>query len=454
MRRARRARDEPPNAHRAAPARRRFVGSRCSGGSAFASVLRRLEDPARRSRSPTNASASSSSRACSNAGGPRGVPGSMLVEGQPDDAPFWGMCVMTLKHPAGDAAESAARRRRLAAWRAAPVLASPQRHERSGRRGREPRVVAAIGIAGRRRRRLSRCAPRRLRGQTSSPGAITASITGFDFYRYMAENLLDGPARVEVLRRLGDKWANRAPLYPLFVAGVRYVADARRPFRNSRAAALGALACSCRGDRCAMGRERARRSSGVLAALWPYSVVTTPTRGARRLRAARGLCFSSPCAPPIVRRRRRTSSPARRRASRRSRAQVRVDGGVPLRGLRAEGAARPARSVAAGAVRRSWRLGDPQPRRHRGGSSDRRGPRAVGRPTRKRRSPYPAESDRLGRSESSEDLRGRLERAAREERRRDRPGGGFRRRVSDAIARAPSRPRGATGASPRRCGPR
>lgn len=100
---------------------------------------------------------------------------------------------------------------------------------------------------------------------------------GFDFYGTMADNVVSGRGLVwSFYGALGDKWANRAPLYPLLVAGVRWLAGSTStaPVLGVQAA-LGALACLVPAFLALRwGGRRGAIVAVWAAALWPYSVVT------------------------------------------------------------------------------------------------------------------------------------------------------------------------------------
>jgi hypothetical protein len=98
---------------------------------------------------------------------------------------------------------------------------------------------------------------------------------GFDFYGFMADHVLDGRGLVWAFYDdLGDKWANRAPLYPLLVAAVRFVAGRASAVPVVVAqAALGAAACLVPAAFAARwGGTRAALVAVWIAALWPYSL--------------------------------------------------------------------------------------------------------------------------------------------------------------------------------------
>ena len=100
---------------------------------------------------------------------------------------------------------------------------------------------------------------------------------GFDFYGAMADNLVAGRGLVwEFYFGLGEKWANRGPLYPLFLAGVRSVAGAASAVPEVVAqAAVGALACLVPAAIARRwGGASAALAAAWIAALWPYWVVS------------------------------------------------------------------------------------------------------------------------------------------------------------------------------------
>ncbi len=99
---------------------------------------------------------------------------------------------------------------------------------------------------------------------------------GFSFYGTMADNVLCGRGLVwNFYEGLGEKWANRGPLYPLFLAGVRWVAGGESVLPVVIAqAAVGALACAVPvALALRWGGARAAVVAAWVAALWPYSVV-------------------------------------------------------------------------------------------------------------------------------------------------------------------------------------
>ena len=99
---------------------------------------------------------------------------------------------------------------------------------------------------------------------------------GFPFYGAMADNVLSGHGLAwNFYSDLGEKWANRGPLYPLLVAAVRAVAG-----RASAVpvivvqAAIGAAACAVTAALARRwGGARAALAAVWIAALWPYSIV-------------------------------------------------------------------------------------------------------------------------------------------------------------------------------------
>ena len=99
---------------------------------------------------------------------------------------------------------------------------------------------------------------------------------GFDFYGFMADNLLSGRGLCWwFYEGLGLKFANRGPLYPLFVAAARAAGGGARAVEITAQAAIGAAAIC-------IPALLARRWSGTravlpalwIAALWPYSVLS------------------------------------------------------------------------------------------------------------------------------------------------------------------------------------
>jgi len=99
---------------------------------------------------------------------------------------------------------------------------------------------------------------------------------GFDFYGFMADFVLDGRGLVwDFYDDLGAKWANRAPLYPLVVAGARSVFGRATPAPVVVVqAALGALGCLVPAALAARwGGWKAAAVAAWIAALWPYWVV-------------------------------------------------------------------------------------------------------------------------------------------------------------------------------------
>jgi hypothetical protein len=100
---------------------------------------------------------------------------------------------------------------------------------------------------------------------------------GFEFYGAMANHVVEGRGLVwEFYSGLGDKWANRGPLYPLFLAGVRAVAGAASAVPEVLAqSAVGALACLVPAAIARRwGGTRAALAAAWIAALWPYWVVS------------------------------------------------------------------------------------------------------------------------------------------------------------------------------------
>ena len=98
---------------------------------------------------------------------------------------------------------------------------------------------------------------------------------GFDFYGFMADHLLDGRGLMwSFYDGLGEKWANRAPLYPLLVAAVRFVAGRGSPSAVVLVqAAIGALACLVPAAfAIRWGGAKAGLVAVWAAALWPYSL--------------------------------------------------------------------------------------------------------------------------------------------------------------------------------------
>jgi hypothetical protein len=99
---------------------------------------------------------------------------------------------------------------------------------------------------------------------------------GFDFYGFMADHVLDGRGLVwSFYDDLGDKWANRAPLYPLVVAAARWAFGRATPAPVVVVqAALGALGCIVPAALAARwGGWKAAVIAAWAAALWPYSIV-------------------------------------------------------------------------------------------------------------------------------------------------------------------------------------
>jgi hypothetical protein len=100
---------------------------------------------------------------------------------------------------------------------------------------------------------------------------------GFDFYGAMADHVVGGRGLVwDFYFGLGEKWANRGPLYPLFLAAVRWIAGTASAVPEVVAqAALGALACLVPAAIARRwGGTRAALLAAWGAALWPYWVVT------------------------------------------------------------------------------------------------------------------------------------------------------------------------------------
>lgn len=99
---------------------------------------------------------------------------------------------------------------------------------------------------------------------------------GFDFYGFMADHVVEGRGLVwSFYDGLGDKWANRAPLYPLVLAAARWAAGPGSVLAEVLLqAALGAIACLVPA---ALARrwagERGAMAAAWIAAAWPYSVV-------------------------------------------------------------------------------------------------------------------------------------------------------------------------------------
>jgi hypothetical protein len=99
---------------------------------------------------------------------------------------------------------------------------------------------------------------------------------GFDFYGFMADHVLDGRGLAWTFYDgLGEKWANRAPLYPLVVAAARWTFGRATPTPVVVAqAALGALGCLVPAALAARwGGWKAAAIAAWTAALWPYWVV-------------------------------------------------------------------------------------------------------------------------------------------------------------------------------------
>lgn len=100
---------------------------------------------------------------------------------------------------------------------------------------------------------------------------------GFDLYARMADGVVSGRGLGwDFYEDLGWKWANRAPLYPLLLAGVRALAGAPATHATILVqAAIGAAAC---GLPALLARRWAGPRAGTVAlwaaALWPYSVLT------------------------------------------------------------------------------------------------------------------------------------------------------------------------------------
>ena len=101
-------------------------------------------------------------------------------------------------------------------------------------------------------------------------------LRGFDFYGYMADNLLRGRGLGWwFYEGLGWKLANRGPLYPLLVALVRWVAS------GPAAVALVLVQAALGTAACLLPALLARRWAGSgaartalwLAVLWPYSIL-------------------------------------------------------------------------------------------------------------------------------------------------------------------------------------
>ncbi|MCE9636395.1 MAG: hypothetical protein K8T90_11885 [Planctomycetes bacterium] len=101
-------------------------------------------------------------------------------------------------------------------------------------------------------------------------------LRGFDFYGYMADNLVGGRGlRWAFYEGLGWKYANRAPLYPLLVAAVRWVFGT--PARTVLIVAQslvgsGAVACTAL-LAFRWGGRRAALVALWIGALWPYSIL-------------------------------------------------------------------------------------------------------------------------------------------------------------------------------------
>lgn len=100
---------------------------------------------------------------------------------------------------------------------------------------------------------------------------------GFDFYGTMADHVVGGRGLVwDFYAGLGEKWANRGPLYPLFLAAIRWIAGTASAVPEVVAqAAVGALACLVPvAIARRWGGTRAALAAAWIAALWPYWVVT------------------------------------------------------------------------------------------------------------------------------------------------------------------------------------
>lgn len=101
-------------------------------------------------------------------------------------------------------------------------------------------------------------------------------LRGFDFYGYMADHLVEGRGLCWVFYEgLGWKFANRAPLYPVLVAGVRWFAGT--PGRSAlivfqALVGAGAVACTALLAR-RWGGRRAATAALWIGALWPYSIL-------------------------------------------------------------------------------------------------------------------------------------------------------------------------------------
>lgn len=111
-----------------------------------------------------------------------------------------------------------------------------------------------------------------------APGLAGGEVQrGFEFYGQMADGLLTDRGMSWVFyESLGEKFANRAPLYPLLLAGVRSVAGTPGIVACILAqAVVGGLACRLPGLLAARwGGRRADLTAVWITALWPYWAVT------------------------------------------------------------------------------------------------------------------------------------------------------------------------------------
>ncbi|MCU0725225.1 MAG: glycosyltransferase family 39 protein [Planctomycetes bacterium] len=104
-------------------------------------------------------------------------------------------------------------------------------------------------------------------------------LRGYGFYREMAQNLLSGEGlHFRYYYGLGDAWANRPPLYPIFLAGLETVAGASPVVIILGQSVLGAITAVLA---FALGRRAggpgAGLAAGLLVAIYPYFVVNDTT---------------------------------------------------------------------------------------------------------------------------------------------------------------------------------
>jgi 4-amino-4-deoxy-L-arabinose transferase-like glycosyltransferase len=99
-------------------------------------------------------------------------------------------------------------------------------------------------------------------------------LRGFQLYRILARNFLSGDGLYfHFYFDLGDRWANRPPLYPLFLAGIRVLTDDSSLAILLIQAVLGSLTAVLAGRLAAdAGGRRAGILAGLMMALYPYAV--------------------------------------------------------------------------------------------------------------------------------------------------------------------------------------